>query len=606
MTISKRLWVLNALFLVGLGAIAGLTIYSIRNLRELNELSAQGLTLEKELISFASFGKDLLSTANLERTLEKWVVNYDGFESTYKKVAESSLWKRTLAGGDGSRQLEIFEFTWGVGQAQVKAIREVTETLISRHKEQSVAVSGLLYGYNEYKDMDFISAIAKVQGFSDLVDSSLVPMLNNLVSTVQDGIRTSEAALTRDSLIMAGGAGGFIFILFFLFARSLRRRLAQLRASMQALKDRDYTAKIALKGRDELAEMAAALNGFIDDLSGVIAGVKNISNEAGTLKNEVAGATVQSSAAISEMTANIASISAQIREFVDNLGKSNQAVGDIKAGIDSLEGRIANHASFVSRSGASIEEMTASIGNVAAIADKRVAAASRLVEITKTGGSMIDRTSADINGIVKQIGEIGAVVGIINGIAGRTNLLSMNAAIEAAHAGDSGRGFAVVAEEIRSLADSTNQNSKRVKTMIQGITAKIQQVLSSSEESRHAFADVDTEVDSTSKALAEISFAMKELSEGSREIMKSIIELSGIAKALEGDASVMKDRVGRVSDGMRNIDNAAGMVKNGITEIEAGTKDINAAMVHVNELQTRSGESVEQLVEKVSVFKTGT
>jgi methyl-accepting chemotaxis protein len=179
----------------------------------------------------------------------------------------------------------------------------------------------------------------------------------------------------------------------------------------------------------------------------------------------------------------------------------------------------------------------------------------------------------------------------------------MNAALEAAHAGESGRGFAVVADEIRKLADSTNVNAKRVKTMIQGINRKIEGVVAQSDTSKHAFADVDAEVTSTSKALGEISFAMRELSQGSNEIMGSMVELTGIAKNLMENAELIKTRAGEVSKGMQGLENAAGMVKDGMGEIEVGTKEIDKAMVHVNELQVRSGESVEKLVEEVSVFK---
>ncbi len=604
MTISKRLWVLNALVLAGLAVITVFSIISVRDIRTLNGLTYQGMTLKNEFLSFASQGKDLLSTANLETALADWNASHDRFEAGYRALVESPLMLRLFEKGDGKQQLQDFAFIWELGQSHVKAIREMTDNLVRAHKPKSNMVTGLLFGYAEYGDVNFVPAISRLRGFYDLVNSSIIPKLEAILDTVNQDVKRTESDLIRNAVGLAVIVGSLAFFLFMFFSRSLHKRLASISMSMRSLKNRDYTAKLKVRGKDELSEMAAALNGFIDDLSSIIAGVKRISVEAGALKNEVTSATVQSSAAVSQMTANIASISAQIRDFVEHLGQSNKAVEDITSGIDSLNSRIGDQSSFVDRSSASIEEMAASIGNVASIADKRVAAAEKLVEITKTGGAMIDQTNSNITGIVKDIGEIGAIVGIINSIAGQTDLLSMNAAIEAAHAGESGRGFAVVADEIRKLADSTNVNAKRVKTMIQGINRKIEGVVAQSDTSKRAFADVDAEVNSTSKALGEISFAMKELSQGSNEIMSSMIELTGIAKNLKGDAELIKTRAGEVSEGMRNLENAAGMVKNGMGEIEVGTNEIDKAMVHVNDLQVRSGESVEKLVEEVSVFKT--
>jgi methyl-accepting chemotaxis protein len=604
MTIGKRLWALNVLVLAGLAVITVFTLVSVRNIRTLNGLSYQGLALKNEFLSFASQGKDLLSTSNLEKALEDWNASHDRFVAAYRSLADSPLLRKLLGQGDGMQELENFSFTWDVGQNHIKAIREMTESLVQTHKPKSNMVTGLLFGYAEYQDVNYVPAISRLRVFYDLVNSSIIPTLDKILDTVDKNVKKAEEDLMEKAVMLAAIAGGLVFLLFMFFSRSLHKRLASISASMRSLKNRDYTVKLKVRGRDELSEMAAALNGFIDDLSSIIAGVKRISAEAGALKNEVTSATVQSSAAVSQMTASIASISSQIRDFVEHLGQSNKAIEAITSGIDSLNSRIGDQASFVDRSSASIEEMAASIGNVASIANKRVAAAEKMVEITKAGGTMIDQTNANITGIVKDIGEIGAIVGIINGIAGQTDLLSMNAAIEAAHAGESGRGFAVVADEIRKLADSTNVNAKRVKTMIQGINRKIEGVVAQSDTSRRAFADVDAEVTSTSKALGEISFAMKELSQGGNEIMSSMVELTGIAKNLKADAELIKTGAGEVSEGMHTLENAADMVKDGMGEIEVGTREIDKAMVHVNELQVRSGESVEKLVEEVSVFKT--
>lgn len=605
MKIRTRLLLLNLLVALGLSGITTVSIMMERRIAELNRLALLGLSLKSEFLNFAGAGKDLLSTSNLADSLAKWNAGYEGFERLYGEFVGSALLGELLERSGSGGELESFDFLWSATRNHLNNLRGSTEALVLRHGASGLNVQGLLFGYERYGDESFVPAISKVGQFSATVEGALIPKLEALLGTATEAVQDAERFMFRITVAVAVLVGALVFALLLLVSGSLHRRIVKIAESMELLKKKDYTIKVDAGGSDELSAMAELLNGFIDDLSSIIRGVKRLSEEASELKNETAGATVESGAAVTEMTANIASISARIRDFVQSLRQSKLAVEAISGGIDSLDARIRDQASFVERSTTSIEQMNASIGNVAGIADKRAAAVGRLVEITKSGGELIDQTNQTVSVIVEDIEEISQIVGIINGIAEQTNILSMNAAIEAAHAGDAGRGFAVVAEEIRKLADSTDSNAKQVKDMIAGITARINEVLSRSGMSKRAFAEVDAEVSSTSTALQEVSLSMRELSHGSREVMNSMQELREIAKAVRADTSLMKDRTAQVSAGMKELeDNSAG-VMDGIAEMEGGTREINAAMVHVSELQVRSGESQERLLEKISVFKVG-
>jgi methyl-accepting chemotaxis protein len=137
--------------------------------------------------------------------------------------------------------------------------------------------------------------------------------------------------------------------------------------------------------------------------------------------------------------------------------------------------------------------MAASVESVARIALQRQEALEQLVSITNKGGEQVEITNKLIEENANDVKEILEIIEIINNVASQTNLLSMNAAIEAAHASDSGRGFAVVAEEIRKLAESTNENSKRIRKTITTIADRIQQILEASNESSDSFQKIDHE-----------------------------------------------------------------------------------------------------------------
>lgn len=604
MKIRTRLLFLNLLVALGLAAVTAIAMFSTRRITQLNTVSHDGLTLKSEFLAFSSAGKDLLGTSNLGLSLESWTSTYELFQASYNSFTESEQFYTLISQYGAEQDLERFDFLWQATRNQLDSLRTLISSLVQRHKNGSINVQGLFYGYQNYADMEFVTAMARVQQFSETIEKDLIPQLDTLLESTVYAVQEAEAFMGKLTIAVAAFVILVVLILFLLVSRSLHDRIINIGSSMELLKKKDYTIKIREQGRDELADMAKLLNGFIEDLSSIIDGVKSLSIEAAKLKDETAGASIESSSAVTQMTANIAAISGQIREFVRRLQDSNQAMRDISDSMDSLDERIRKQSNYVEQSSASIEQMNASIANVASIADKRVEMAGKLVDITKSGGEIIDQTNYTISQIVSDIEEIGQIVGIINGIADQTNILSMNAAIEAAHAGDAGRGFAVVAEEIRKLADSTDTNAKQVKSMIGAITGRIDEVLAQSESSKQAFSEVDTEVLSTSKALQEVSMTMKELSIGSQEVMKSVLELTEIAKMLESDTSRIKDRSGIVSEGMHTLESNSAAVMDGIIEMESGTKEINSAMAHLNELQLQSDESMKKLLEEVSLFKT--
>jgi iron only hydrogenase large subunit-like protein/uncharacterized coiled-coil DUF342 family protein len=220
-----------------------------------------------------------------------------------------------------------------------------------------------------------------------------------------------------------------------------------------------------------------------------------------------------------------------------NLGvqveKSLDFMKGINGLIDSLNEQIVRQASAIEESSAAIEEMMATINNTAMTAQKKQDAIEALVANVEQGRSSMRETIEAVGGISKGVEGVGATIKVISGIAANTNLLSMNAAIEAAHAGDAGRGCAVVAGEIRRLSETTRENSRNIAHTLSGIVDGIKETTARSAATDALIGTMAEEINSFANTMTELINSLGELSIGSREITLALVQLREHAEAIK-------------------------------------------------------------------------
>jgi hemerythrin-like metal-binding protein len=188
-------------------------------------------------------------------------------------------------------------------------------------------------------------------------------------------------------------------------------------------------------------------------------------------------------------------------------------------------------------------------------------------------------------------------------IASQTNLLSMNAAIEAAHAGESGKGFAVVSGEIRKLAVSSAEQSKTISQVLKKIKSSIDKITLSTGSVLSEFESIDGGIKTVAQQEESILGVMEEQGEGSRLILEEISRLKGITAVVKEDASEMLEKSKSVIKESRNLEGLSAEIKFSMDEMATGAGNIISSVRDMNAAGGKNKENIDALVEEVSRFK---
>jgi methyl-accepting chemotaxis protein len=456
----------------------------------------------------------------------------------------------------------------------------------------------------EYRKLveEFMSTIF----VSDMNLSSSVEIISEQYSMIERQV----AAIERRSTFTVIGIMALMFIgmviLAILIANSIGKTINKIEVAIAELTSGDLTVRIDVTTKDDLGRLSRNLNEFIGVLSNTVDNIKITSGQNISVKEELVVTTNQTSASVQEMGAGAASIRDQMARLDEQIRSSSGDVELVSTRIEALEDSLNEQMAMVEESTSSVTEMIASIGNVADITGRKREATGRLVETARTGGRQLEATASIIEEINGRIGEIRGTTDIILNVSAQTNLLAMNAAIEAAHAGEYGRGFAVVAEEIRKLAEASSKNSKQIGKVIKEMIAKIQEASTAGDATRRAFSDIDTEVQGVAGSLDEINASMSELQAGGRQILEAMTTLQEVSIQVKDGGSAMSDATAAVSEAMEKVDRISAEVLGSIGEITSGLSEINMAMVTVSDLTDKVSGISNAMDESVRFFRTDT
>lgn len=364
----------------------------------------------------------------------------------------------------------------------------------------------------------------------------------------------------------------FGFIAAFLIAYTVHAPLRRIGKVLNKASEGDLTETMNVLANDEIGRLAIKTNIMIEKMSELIAKTKLLANNVSEASDELLKR--------SEVSAGL--------------------MEDMAGQAEEMNSNTNLQADLTTKSKLTISEMSIAIQQVAENAQEVSSSAIRATDMAREGGQQIDKAINQINiisdtvnstaDIIGELGnksqEIGQIVDLITNIASQTNLLALNAAIEAARAGEQGRGFAVVAEEVRKLAEESEEATKRIASLIR-------QVQEESTKAVEAMESGTKEVANGTEVVAEAGKTFEHIINAVEKVNEQIQEMSAASQEMAASAETAIDSIEQTTIAAQHNAGLAKAISQMAEEQMAGTEEINASVDRMNNIVLSLEEAIE-------------
>ena len=403
--------------------------------------------------------------------------------------------------------------------------------------------------------------------------------------------------------------------------------------------------RIDIDSRDELGQMAGSfnemgeqleaggnsLNEMVESLRTLVGQMGETANSLSTASNQLSDAAEQAGGATTGIASATQQLSSGAQEQVGSIDQTRNAMQELGSSITQISQGSEDQAAAIEQASAIVNQVSSAISEAASTAQGAAQGSEEASEAANAGVAMVDETIQGMERIstavdaasqqIAQLGtqseEIGKIVAVIDDIAAQTNLLALNAAIEAARAGEQGRGFAVVADEVRGLAERVTQATTEIATLIDSIQKGVNESISAVEEGTRQVAEGATQAEKTGDALrdilgavsgvadqiGQISASAEQVNASSEEMVSTIEGVNSVTQQNTAAAQEMAGSSNGVTDSIEQISAISQQNSAASQEMSASAEEMSAQVEEVVASAQGLDSMAQELQQAVSVFK---
>lgn len=484
--------------------------------------------------------------------------------------------------------------------------------LLSGAEEAAKAFMGMYEQWIRLIQANDLTALRRLDVTLDTLRDTFEKTMSEISTALKVELDTAadsvKKSLTAALTIIAAFSSSVLIISIIaavLISRSIIRPVKKTIAILKDISEGegDLTKTLELKTGDELAEMAAYFNLTLSKIRNLVITVIKQTEILQNIGTDLASHMTETAASINQISANIQSVKNQTNHQTSSVNETHGTIHEMTESIARLSELLELQTTNITESSSSIEEMVASIASVNNSLQSNMVNIASLSESSETGRQSLSRVTDDIRQVARESEKLLEISQIIEDIASQTNLLSMNAAIEAAHAGEAGKGFSVVADEIRKLAESSGQQATTISKLLKNIKESIGGITQSAEGVLDLFSSMADNVATVSSQETSISNAMHEQTAGNQQILAAISQLNQITQEVSEKAQEMEQGSTRITRETAALQSITSEMNGSMLEMSAGAEQITEAVMRVQDLSGTNKDSINELVDEIARFK---
>ena len=406
--------------------------------------------------------------------------------------------------------------------------------------------------------------------------------------------------------ILPFGGLGVIIVIFdsFLQMRGTASRVKDIAGFTQKVAMRDYSGgHLEVESRDEFGLLINDLNAFHDGTKALLKGIESSVDVSLMAANEFSTNMAETSSAIEQIAANIKSVKDRAVNQAASVEESGRTIENMVERIKELNQSVEVQAAGVDTSSSAVEEMVANIRSVTQILESNSQRVGELGQESEKGREKINVAVELAAAVLEKSEGLMEASSIIQNIASQTNLLAMNAAIEAAHAGDAGKGFSVVADEIRKLAEESGAQGHVISGQLTELQQIIENVAQNTKAVQNQFEVIFDLTNTVKQQETVIKNAMEEQNAGSSQVLQSISDIKTSSNVVKTDSTILLEGGQQVGSEMQNLAKVTLEITNSMNEMSSGSTQITKAVLDGQNASVKNQNSISSLQKEVKKFK---